>query len=527
MITRPRRFGKTLNMSMINCFFSYIYRNRGELFDGLKVWEDADLREQQGKWPVIFLSFANVKQTKWEEARKVLNEKLMGARNAFRHIMNDPMFTDEDREYFYAIKKDMDDATAATSLYNLCGWLERYYGKKVIILLDEYDTPMQEAWLGGYWDEMVAYIRALFNSTFKTNPSLERGIMTGITRVSKESIFSDLNNLDVVTTTSGKYADCFGFTEEEVFQALDEQGFTEKDKLDVKRWYDGFTFGPVTDMYNPWSITNFLDDGKLDVYWANTSSNGLVGKLMRTGRPEIKRLFEKLMKGETIQVPVDEQIIFNQLDTNPAAIWSLLLASGYLKVVHTTSFREPDTYLAEQIYTLELTNYEVYRMFNSLIRLWFAQTGGLSEFTRAMLQGDPETMEEYLNDIMLATMSSFDGGMIPSDKVPESFYHGLVLGLLVEQSHQYEIRSNRESGYGRYDVMMIPRGDDLPAVILEFKLFSVKRGEKSLEDTATNALKQIAEKKYDTELLDQGIPAERILKYGLAFRGKECLIRKG
>ena len=527
LITRPRRFGKTLNMSMINCFFSYIYRNRGELFDGLKVWEDADLREQQGKWPVIFLSFANVKQTKWEEARKVLNEKLMGARNAFRHIMNDPMFTDEDREYFYAIKKDMDDATAATSLYNLCGWLERYYGKKVIILLDEYDTPMQEAWLGGYWDEMVAYIRALFNSTFKTNPSLERGIMTGITRVSKESIFSDLNNLDVVTTTSGKYADCFGFTEEEVFQALDEQGFTEKDKLDVKRWYDGFTFGPVTDMYNPWSITNFLDDGKLDVYWANTSSNGLVGKLMRTGRPEIKRLFEKLMKGETIQVPVDEQIIFNQLDTNPAAIWSLLLASGYLKVVHTTSFREPDTYLAEQIYTLELTNYEVYRMFNSLIRLWFAQTGGLSEFTRAMLQGDPETMEEYLNDIMLATMSSFDGGMIPSDKVPESFYHGLVLGLLVEQSHQYEIRSNRESGYGRYDVMMIPRGDDLPAVILEFKLFSVKRGEKSLEDTATNALKQIAEKKYDTELLDQGIPAERILKYGLAFRGKECLIRKG
>ena len=234
------------------------------------------------------------------------------------------------------------------------------------------------------------------------------------------------------------------------------------------------------DMYNPWSITNFLDDGKLDVYWANTSSNGLVGKLMRTGRPEIKRLFEKLMKGETIQVPVDEQIIFNQLDTNPAAIWSLLLASGYLKVVHTTSFREPDTYLAEQIYTLELTNYEVYRMFNSLIRLWFAQTGGLSEFTRAMLQGDPETMEEYLNDIMLATMSSFDGGMIPSDKVPESFYHGLVLGLLVEQSHQYEIRSNRESGYGRYDVMMIPRGDDLPAVILEFKLFCVKRGEKSL-----------------------------------------------
>ena len=526
LITRPRRFGKTLNMSMLNCFFSNKFVNRGDLFEGLNVWEDADMRAQQGKWPVIFLSFAGIKGKTYEDTivqmKKILTKLFIDFPELYRY----EGFEKNEKLALEGICEEMSDTDAALSVNLLSGLLRKIYGKKVLIFLDEYDTPLQEAYINGYWDELVGFTRTMFNNAFKTNLALERGMMTGITRVSKESVFSDMNNLKVFTTTSGKYATCFGFTEEEVFYALDEQGFTEKDKQDVKRWYDGFTFGPMTDMYNPWSITNFLDDKKLDVYWANTSSNGLIGKLLRTGRPDIKKLFEELMKGEAIRVPVDEQIILNQLDTNPAAVWSLLLASGYLKVVHTTSFREPDAYLSAQIYTLELTNYEVYRMFNGLIQLWFAQAGGLSDFTKAMLQGDPETMEEYLGDIMLTCMSSFDGGMTPSEKVPESFYHGLVLGLLVEQNSQYEIRSNRESGYGRYDVMMIPREDDLPAVILEFKLFSSKRGEKTLEDTATNALKQIEEKKYDMELLDQGIPVERILKYGLAFRGKECLIRK-
>ena len=482
LITRPRRFGKTLNMSMLNCFFSNKYENRSDLFESLKVWEDADLRAQQGKWPVIFLSFAGIKGRTYEDTmvqmKKALTELYLG----FPELYQYTGFERIERQSLDKICEEMSDTDAAFSVKLLASLLMKIYGKKVLIFLDEYDTPLQEAYINGYWDDLVGLTRTMFNNAFKTNPSLERGIMTGITRVSKESIFSDLNNLVVVTTTSGKYADCFGFTEEEVFHALDEQGFTEKDKLDVKRWYDGFTFGPVTDMYNPWSITRFLDEKKLDVYWANTSSNGLVGKLLRTGKTDIKKLFEDLMKGETIRVPVDEQIIFNQLDSNPAAIWSLLLASGYLKVVHTTSFREPDAYLTAQIYTLELTNYEVYLMFSTLIQLWFAQTGGLSDFTKAMLQGDPDTMEEYLGDMMLTCMSSFDGGMTTSEKVPESFYHGLVLGLLVEQTGQYEIRSN---------------------------------------------LKQIEEKKYDTELLDQGIPADRILKYGLAFREKECLIRKG
>ena len=527
LITRPRRFGKTLNMSTLNCFFSNKYENRGDLFEGLKVWEDADLRAQQGKWPVIFLSFAGIKGRTYDDTMVQMKKLLTKLYLEFPELYRYEGFENNERQSLIKICEDMSDTEAALSVNLLSGLLQKVYGKKVLIFLDEYDTPLQEAYINGYWDDLVAFTRTMFNNAFKTNPSLERGIMTGITRVSKESIFSDLNNLVVVTTTSNLYADCFGFTEEEVFQALEDQGFTEKDKQDVKRWYDGFTFGPVTDIYNPWSITNFLNEKKLKVYWANTSSNGLVGKLLRTGKPEIKKLFEDLMKGEVIRVPVDEQIIFNQLDTNPAAVWSLLLASGYLKVVHTTTFKEGNDYLTEQIYTLELTNYEVYMMFNGLIQLWFAQTGGLSEFTTAMLQGDVKNMTRRLNDIMLECMSSFDGGNSPSVKLPENFYHGLVLGLLAENTHDYLVKSNRESGYGRYDVVMEPKNSNGTAVIMEFKVFDALDDESSLEDTAANAVKQIEEKKYGTELLEQGIPAERILKYGFAFKGKECLIRKG
>ncbi len=527
LITRPRRFGKTLNMSTLNCFFSNKFENRGELFEGLKVWEDADLREQQGKWPVIFLTFAGIKGTSYEDTTVQMKKLLTKLYLAFPELYQYEGFEKNEKLALEKICEDMSDTEAALSVNLLSGLLQKIYGKKVLIFLDEYDTPLQEAYINGYWDELVAFTRTMFNNAFKTNPSLERAIMTGITRVSKESIFSDLNNLVVVTTTSGKYATSFGFTEEEVFQALEEQGFTAKDQQDVKRWYDGFTFGPVTDMYNPWSITNFLNEKKLGVYWANTSSNGLVGKLLRTGDPEIKNLFETLMRGGEIVVPVDEQIIYNQLDTNPGAVWSLLLASGYLKVVHTTSFHESSDFVTEQQYTLTLTNLEVYLMFEQLIRQWFTKARGLSHFTQCMMQGNVKDMTRYLNDIMLACMSSFDGGNSPSVKLPENFYHGLVLGLLAENMKDYAVKSNRESGYGRYDVVMEPKDPQGTAVILEFKVFDTLDDENKLEDTALNALKQIEERRYDTDLLGRGIPPERIMKYGFAFREKECLIRKG
>ena len=526
LITRPRRFGKTLNMSTLNCFFSNKFENRPELFEGLKVWGDEILREQQGKWPVIFLSFAGIKGKTYASTMFQMKTLLVRLFSMFPELRGCDRLDPEEKKAMEMITEDMPDDRAAMSLNLLSVLLEKCYGKKVLIFLDEYDTPLQEAYINGYWDELVAFTRTLFNNAFKTNSALERGIMTGITRVSKESIFSDLNHLVAVTTTSNLYADCFGFTEEEVFQALEDQGFTEKDKQDVKTWYDGFTFGPVADMYNPWSITNFLKQRKLDVYWANTSGNGLVGTLLRKGSPEIKKQFEALLRGEYIEVSLDEQIIFNQLDRRKNAIWSLLLASGYLKIDPDMTLKEPSLW-EDPVYRLAITNLEVWIMFRNLVREWFEPEDDLPCFVQAMLRGSVDEMNYYMNRIALETFSSFDTGNRPGGAEPERFYHGFVLGLMAERTKDYTLRSNRESGFGRYDIMMEPKDPSGMAVIMEFKVQNEAAGETSLEDAAQNALKQIEEKKYDTELISRGIPADHILKYGLAFRGKECLVRKG
>lgn len=390
----------------------------------------------------------------------------------------------------------------------------------MIILLDEYDTPMQEAYVNGFWDELVSFMRSMFNSTFKTNPYLERAIMTEITRVSKESIFSDLNNLEVVTATSEKYSDSFGFTETEIFKALNEFGMSDK-KQEVKSWYDGFTFGNQTDIYNPWSILNYLDKKQLAAYWANSSSNSLVSKLLRESGKGAKQEFEQLMKGQCIEVEIDEQIIYDQLSVKKNAVWSLLLASGYLKVVRT-EFAETT---GRRIYHLALTNREVSFMMENMIHDRFSPSNDdYNDFVKALLLGDVDAMNEYMNRVSETIFSSFDTGKKTSRSEPERFYHGFVLELMVELSGQYAVTSNRESGFGRYDVMLeplYPGRDD--GIILEFKVFQPKR-ERNLEDTVKAALKQIEEKKYDSQLITKGISEERIHSYGLAFRGKEVLI---
>ncbi len=518
LITRPRRFGKTLNMSMVEQFFSVKYTDKEDLFHGLSVWKEETYRRLQGSYPVISISFANIKEQNYFSARRKICQILSNLYSANRFLMEESILDDKERKFFEDVSVDMDDVTATFAIHQLSLYLSRYYGKKVIILLDEYDTPMQEAYVNGYWDELVNFTRSLFNSTFKTNPYLERAILTGITRVSRESIFSDLNNPEEVTTTSNKYEASFGFTEGEVFAALDEFGLSDK-RGEVKAWYDGFTFGTVRDIYNPWSIINYLDKKKLMPYWANSSSNRLIEKLLREGNKNIKQEFETLMCEETIRVEIDEQIVYNELSIKQNAIWSLLLASGYLKVIKLM-FQDDE---GEYRYELKLTNKEVWVMFKAMIKGWFAEGEDYNDFIQALLAGDLKAMNAYMNRVTLEMFSYFDTGKKVSKGRPESFYHGFVLGLVAELSDRYVIMSNRESGLGRYDVMLEPRRRADDAMILEFKVQDTE-DEKELSDTVRAALRRIDEKKYETMLVKRGIPAGRIRKYGFAFHGKKVLI---
>ena len=502
LITRPRRFGKTLNMSMVEQFFSVRFAGRHDLFEHLNIWREEKYRRLQGTIPVISLSFADIKETAFSSARKSICRNIKSLYNRYDFLLRGDYLNQDEKAMFRKISPEMENYIAFDSIRALSDYVGRFYGQKPLILLDEYDTPMQEAYVNGYWQEITEFFRGLFNATFKTNMYFSRAILTGITRVSKESIFSDLNNPEVVTTTSEKYADSFGFTQEEVSDALHEFG--------------------ISDMENPWSIINFLDKRSLRTYWANTSSNSLVGKLIRRASKDVKIIMEGLLTGDILRTKLDEQIVFEQLDHNESAIWSLLLASGYLKVMDHTL--DPDT--GKEEYSLKLTNKEVWIMFQNMIEGWFKNyVPAYNDFIKALLLNDIKAMNYYMNKIALATFSCFDTGNHPSEaSEPERFYHGFVLGLMTELSDSYSILSNRESGFGRYDVVLKPKnGIPNDAVIIEFKVYDPD-DEASLQDTVDAALLQIDQKRYAASLEEEGIPADRIRKYGFAFEGKKVLI---
>ena len=519
LITRPRRFGKTLMMDMTRRFFSIQHPSQGDLFKKLAIWKEERYRNLQGTYPVIFLSMANIKETSYVNARRKLCQLIVDLYSNYNFLLDSNTMTPQDRDFFCQVSADMGDVEATLALGHLSKYLSLYYGKKVILLLDEYDTPMQEAYVAGYWKELTAFIRSLFNAAFKTNPYLERAILTGITRVGKESIFSDLNNPEAITATSEKYETSFGFTQQEVWMALEEYGLSHE-KQEVQDWYDGFTFGRRQDIYNPWSILNYLDKRRLAPYWANTSSNNLIDKMIRQSSPQIKTNLESLLKGEHLYLEIDEQIVFDQLDEDENSIWSLLLASGYLKIITYALNVES----GQESYELSLTNKEVYILFRKMIQKWFANSSSVyNGFIRALLEDDRKAMNVYMNKVALNVLSYFDSGKKPSDRAePERFYHGFVLGLTVDLSDRYIITSNRESGFGRYDVMLEPRNDG-DAIILEFKVRNPDE-EATLKDTAKDALAQIKRQKYAQSLIAKGISPERIRSYGFAFEGKTVLI---
>ncbi|MGN0076424.1 MAG: AAA family ATPase [Parafannyhessea sp.] len=510
LVARPRRFGKTLTLSMVECFLSTAYAGRADLFEGLSVWGDPRFRGLQGTVPVVSLSFAGVKKTTFGGMVSEVTRLLRLALRKHGYLRESPALTPAERGEFAQLCDSMGESEAPTSLNALCGLLEAHWGVKPVVLLDEYDTPMELAWEHGFWDDAVDFVRDLFNNTFKTNASLGRALITGLTRVSRESIFSDLNNLKVVTTTTPLYEDCFGFTEAEVFGAMRDRGMPDTEG--VKRWYDGFVFGGVADIYNPWSITNYLDEGRLAPYWANSGGTGLVSRCVARGDAGLKEDFRALLDGGAITKPLDEQVVFSQLATRPNAVWSLLLATGYLKAVSHTDGEGASV-------TLAVTNLETMGILEGLVSDWFEPArGACSDFCAAMLAGDREAMTAYLGEVALETFGTFDTGR----RAAESFYHGFVLGLVVDLRGRFRVRSNRESGYGRYDVVLEPADPARdPGVVVEFKV--CRRGQ-SLGDAVADALAQIEGRRYAEELVGRGVPEGRVLRYGIAFEGKDCLV---
>jgi hypothetical protein len=517
LIPRPRRFGKTLNISMLKYFFEKTKYDNSVLFKDLSIWkEDNEYREQQGKYPVVFLTFKDVSNNNWELCYENLKQVIANEYKRHDYLLKSDVIDEIQKNIYTNIMAfNATQSDYESSLKNLSKYLYDYHEKNVIILIDEYDTPIQQGFLNEYYDEIIGFMRILLSGALKDNSFLEKGILTGILRVAKESIFSGLNNFKVYSIFKDEFSTYFGLLEEDVSKALEYYGI-EYEIEDVKSWYNGYIFGESV-IYNPWSIMNFIEDNKYGLipHWINTSSNSLVKKLITTGGYRFKGDIEKLIKGETVEKLIDENIVFGDLQNNVEAVWSFLLFTGYLKVISKRI--EADEYLCE----LKIPNIEVKYFYEKAIMEWFRNSPTsekMQDMLEGLMQGDIQTFEYYFKQFVINTMSYFD----PTGEEPERVYQGFVLGLLVNLSDNYLVKSNRESGFGRYDVALIPRDvrSGLKGIIFEFKKANPVIDE-SIEEALKNAKEQIEKKRYEVELLDAGVSQKDIVKIAVAFKGKD------
>lgn len=527
LLPRPRRFGKTLNLYMLRYFFEKTEEDIGKLFHDLAIWQQGKAyTDKQGQYPVIFLTFKDVKSRDWLECHTKLNRVISEEYQRHRYLLDcERLYADEKMEYMNIIKLTASKDTYENSLKKLSVYLERHYGRKAIILIDEYDSPIQEGYLHGYYDDVIAFMRNMLSGALKDNTSLEQSILTGILRVAKESIFSGLNNLEVGSLLKLEYSTHFGLLEQEVAAMLDyyEVG---TDFAEVKTWYNGYVFGDTV-IYNPWSIINYAKSWKngLQPYWVNTSSNDLVRQIITRSGYKVKEELETLLRGGSIRKEVNDNVVFQEIESSSDLLWSFLLLSGYLKTV--AKERNIRLYC-----DLEIPNREVMYLFEDIVLKWFQSNLEVDQYDlmlESLLVGDIESFGDIFKEIVLTTFSYFD----TSGRHPEKVYHAFVLGILVRLRDTYEVKSNRESGHGRYDVMLIPKGipeenqqskhrldSNRKGIIIEFK--NVRAGE-TLETAADAALKQIVEKRYTSELEMRGI--QKILLLGITFAGKEVLIK--
>lgn len=516
LFTRPRRFGKTLNMDMLRVFFEISDDNTGKYFENKAIWKcGEEYRKYQGQYPIIFLTFKDVKFDSWSTTLVKIASLLQEEFGRHEALAGSDKLAAYEKAFFAKIiNGEASEVDLTASLEKLSQMLTKHYDKAPIIIIDEYDTPIQEGYSKNFYNEIIGFMRNFFSGAFKDNRNLSYGFLTGIFRIAQESIFSGLNNLIVNSVMDDAYDCYFGFTEDEVLKMLDYYGVSEKAQ-ELKDWYNGYLFGH-TEIYNPWSVINYIAKGCIpQAYWVNTGKNEILEDVLKAAADDIIEKLQSLLLGEKVIAGIDQNVVYRSLSEDPSNIYSLLLVAGYLKVPER-ELQADGSYLCE----VSIPNKEIASVYKSEILSHLMQTGVITRTTankiaESLYANDYKKLQSAIGEYMDKSISFFDGGA-------EGFYHGLMLGLIALMDNQYKIKSNRESGDGRFDVSLIPREKRYPGIILELK-WKEKLSDVELEKWSNEALKQIGELRYDSEMKEDGIT--EILKFGIAFSGKKVCVR--